>query len=223
MPASMISAPTGGRPKVIGKSIAMVATVPMPGRTPTKVPTRAPSRQNRTLYGLDATWKPIQRFARRSDMAYSPQSVEARTEVERQVEQVDEQQHAKQSHQRRGDRAFDPAHFRRSEDRDHERQKCCGDQAERPDHGGKAENSDNDEGWTAYFVLFDRRPVDKDTIDGDGGAEGCKNKREQPRRCAGAEGKTALPRYLCGRDQGQRRQHGEGDAAIKVPRSMHGH
>jgi hypothetical protein len=38
MPASMISAPTGGKPNVIGNSIAMVATVPMPGRTPTKVP-----------------------------------------------------------------------------------------------------------------------------------------------------------------------------------------
>src|SRR5262249_8104561 len=137
MPASMMRAPTGGRPNVIGKSLAMVATVPMPGRTPTKVPTRAPSRQNRTLYRLDATWKPIQRFARRSDMAYSPQSVEARPKLERQVEQVDEQQHAKQRHQRRGDRAFDPAHFRRSEDRDHESQKCCGDQAERPDQGGK--------------------------------------------------------------------------------------
>src|SRR5262249_21527332 len=158
MPASMISAPTGGRPKVIGSSIAMVATEPTPGSTPTKVPTNAPSRQNRILNGLAATWKPIQRFARRSDMTYSPpSSVEARPKLERQVEQVDEQQHAKQRHQRRGDRAFDPPHFRGSEDRDHERQKRCGDQSERPDHGGEAENSDNDERRTADFVLLDRR------------------------------------------------------------------
>src|SRR6516162_6228738 len=194
MPASMISAPTGGRPKVIGSSIAMVATEPMPGRTPTKVPTSAPSRQNRILNGLAATWKPSQRFARRSDMTYSPpESGEARPKLERQVEQVDEQQHAKQSHQRPGDKAFDPSHFRRSEDRDHERQKCCGDKPERPDHGGKAENSDNDEGRAAYLVLFDRRPFRKDAADRHGGAEGCENEREQPRCRAGAEGETALP------------------------------
>ena len=51
MPASMISAPTGGSPKVIGSSMAMVATVPMPGKTPTSVPTSAPSRQNSTFMG----------------------------------------------------------------------------------------------------------------------------------------------------------------------------
>ena len=45
----MISAPTGGRPKVIGSSMATVATVPMPGSTPTSVPTNAPSRQKPIL------------------------------------------------------------------------------------------------------------------------------------------------------------------------------
>src|SRR3979490_1179432 len=121
MPASMISAPTGGSPNVTGNSIAMVATVPMPGRTPTRVPTRAPSRQNRILYGLAATWKPIQRFARRSDMTYPPQS-EARPELEGEVEQIDEQADAERRHDHRCNKAFEPAHFRRSEDRDHERQ-----------------------------------------------------------------------------------------------------
>src|SRR5262245_58234240 len=71
MPASIISAPTGGRPKVIGKSIATVATVPMPGKTPTSVPTSAPSRQNRMFCQCDATWKPIARFASSSDMTTS--------------------------------------------------------------------------------------------------------------------------------------------------------
>ena len=60
MPASMISAPTGGRPKVIGSSIAMVATEPMPGSTPIRVPTSAPIRQNMMLYGWAATPKPSQ-------------------------------------------------------------------------------------------------------------------------------------------------------------------
>src|SRR5947208_14293294 len=115
MPASMISAPTGGRPKVIGSSIAMVATVPMPGSTPTTVPTSAPSKQNSTLYGLAATWKPIQRFASRSDMTH-PASVVARPELERQIEQIDEQQHAEPRHHHGCDQALEPAHFRRSED-----------------------------------------------------------------------------------------------------------
>ena len=45
MPASMISAPTGATLKVIGSSIAMVASGPMPGSTPIKVPTETPIMQ----------------------------------------------------------------------------------------------------------------------------------------------------------------------------------
>jgi hypothetical protein len=51
MPASMISAPTGGSPKVIGSNIAMVATDPIPGSTPIRVPTSAPIRQKITFIG----------------------------------------------------------------------------------------------------------------------------------------------------------------------------
>src|SRR5215510_2286598 len=97
MPASMISAPTGGRPKVIGSSIAMVAT--------------EPTEQNVEWIGRDLEAHPEVREKVRHDLL-TPESVEARPKLERQVEQVDEQQHAEQSHQRRGDRAFDPPHFR---------------------------------------------------------------------------------------------------------------
>src|SRR5215470_18072694 len=72
MPASMISAPTGGRPKVIGKSIAMVATEPMPGSTPIRVPTSAPIMTNNMFIGEKATPKPNARFWRRSDMTAIP-------------------------------------------------------------------------------------------------------------------------------------------------------
>ena len=48
----MISAPTGGSPKVIGNSMATVATVPIPGNTPTSVPTIAPIRQKRMFMGM---------------------------------------------------------------------------------------------------------------------------------------------------------------------------
>jgi hypothetical protein len=47
----MISAPTGGRPNVIGSSIAMVASGPMPGSTPISVPTRAPTRHRKMFIG----------------------------------------------------------------------------------------------------------------------------------------------------------------------------
>jgi hypothetical protein len=41
----MMRAETGGRWKVMGSSIEMVAIGPMPGSTPIRVPTRAPMRQ----------------------------------------------------------------------------------------------------------------------------------------------------------------------------------
>jgi hypothetical protein len=44
MPASMMSAVTGGSAYVAGSSIAIVATGPMPGSTPISVPTSAPMK-----------------------------------------------------------------------------------------------------------------------------------------------------------------------------------
>src|SRR5215813_4074398 len=61
--------------------------------------------------GRDLKAHPEVREKVRHDLL-TPESVEARPKLERQVEQVDEQQHAKQRHQRPGDRAFDPPHFR---------------------------------------------------------------------------------------------------------------
>ena len=45
MPASMISAETGGKPNVIGSSMAIVAVGPRPGNTPIRVPRKTPSKQ----------------------------------------------------------------------------------------------------------------------------------------------------------------------------------
>src|SRR5689334_24676178 len=90
MPASMISAPTGGRPKVIGNSIATVAMVPMPGSTPTSVPTSAPIRQSRRLIGEKATPKPSARLENRSNIAPS-RNQESRKQRHRQPQHVREQ------------------------------------------------------------------------------------------------------------------------------------
>ena len=45
MPASMMSAVTGSKLKVIGSSMAIVAVGPIPGRTPTSVPSSTPTKQ----------------------------------------------------------------------------------------------------------------------------------------------------------------------------------
>ena len=50
----MISDDTGGNLNVSGITIAIVATAPMPGSTPIKVPTKTPVRQNRRFAGVTA-------------------------------------------------------------------------------------------------------------------------------------------------------------------------
>src|SRR5262252_2511912 len=64
MPASMISAPTGGSPKVTGSSIVIVAMGPMPGSTPISVPTRHPRKQSPRLCSVKATENPSSRLER---------------------------------------------------------------------------------------------------------------------------------------------------------------
>ena len=78
----MISAPTGGRPKVIGNNIATVAMVPIPGNTPTRVPTSAPIRHSSRLIGVKATPKPRARFEKSSAITPSLDQ-ETREELQR--------------------------------------------------------------------------------------------------------------------------------------------
>src|SRR5688500_3097519 len=61
MPASMIKAPVGSRPYVIGSSRATVIAGPIPGRTPTAVPTITPMRARSRLSGVAAVAKPSSR------------------------------------------------------------------------------------------------------------------------------------------------------------------
>src|SRR5687767_3662573 len=58
MPASMISEATASNSKVIGSRSATVAVGPMPGSTPTAVPSVTPSRQIRMLEGWSAVSRP---------------------------------------------------------------------------------------------------------------------------------------------------------------------
>src|SRR5687768_11926613 len=75
MPASMISAPTGGRLNVIGSSMAMAASGPMPGSTPTSVPTITPMKQYIRLIGETAVLNPSVRLGKcsaRNSMSVAP-------------------------------------------------------------------------------------------------------------------------------------------------------
>src|SRR2546423_10722067 len=58
MPASMMSAVAGWSAKVDGNSKAIARTGPIPGSTPTIVPTSTPTKHARRLPGVSATANP---------------------------------------------------------------------------------------------------------------------------------------------------------------------
>src|SRR5215210_6371429 len=66
MPASMMRADTGGTLNVIGSSIAIVASGPMPGNTPISVPRKQPMKQNHRFCSVNATPNPSDRLASKS-------------------------------------------------------------------------------------------------------------------------------------------------------------
>src|SRR6476661_3670035 len=62
MPASMMIACVALSPKVTGNRMEMPASGPMPGSTPTSVPTRQPRNAYHALAGCKATEKPRYRL-----------------------------------------------------------------------------------------------------------------------------------------------------------------
>src|SRR3954452_17715293 len=68
MPASMMSAPVGSKPNVIGSSIAIVAIGPTPGSTPISVPTMQPTKQRKMLLSVSATPNPIPRLPKKASI-----------------------------------------------------------------------------------------------------------------------------------------------------------
>src|SRR5215813_6746843 len=63
-PPSIRMAPTGFIPNVSGSKIEMVASGPMPGSTPTMLPTSTPTKHHMMFCGSKATPKPYQRSVR---------------------------------------------------------------------------------------------------------------------------------------------------------------
>src|SRR5918992_1905774 len=84
----MISAGTGSRLNVIGSSIAMVASGPIPGSTPIIVPAKTPMQQYIRFFSESATSKPRYRFGK--SCWSSLMSHVSPPERERQPDAVDE-------------------------------------------------------------------------------------------------------------------------------------
>src|SRR5712691_11667477 len=122
MPASMIRPESGSRWKVSGKSIAMVAIGPMPGRTPISVPISAPASAKPRLAGVAATPKPVARLSRSSIGS------KIRPDGNRQSEPLDEDRPGQDDQAKRRGEHFprlDPARRKapdpdQQQDRDHE-------------------------------------------------------------------------------------------------------
>src|ERR1700752_5299023 len=72
MPASMIMAEAGGRPKVNGSSMATVVSGEMPGSTPTNVPIITPAKQKSRFCQLAAVARPSARLSNSSTQLSSP-------------------------------------------------------------------------------------------------------------------------------------------------------
>src|SRR5215467_13541824 len=91
MPASMMSADTGGSVKVIGSSIAIVADGPIPGSTPIRVPTSTPMKQYQRFCRLRATLKPSARWGKYCERKSIAPSSLPRPQRKRQAQLVYEQ------------------------------------------------------------------------------------------------------------------------------------
>src|SRR4051812_485327 len=124
MPASMISAPVGSRPKVIGSRMAMVAMGPTPGSTPISVPMRQPTKHSRMLTGSGTVPMPGTSTGTRLRTVEKPRASFEKRSMPASADQQDgngqaqddlEQQDAKRRHHHGEDHGLDPAHFIRRE------------------------------------------------------------------------------------------------------------
>src|SRR6476661_5856551 len=218
MPASMISAPTGGRPKVIGSSIATVAMVPMPGSTPTSVPTSAPIRHSPRLIGVKATPKPRARLEKRSAITPSLNQ-ETRKELQRQPECVGEEQAAADRQADADDDGFLPPRLRRSHSRNQEGDERRDDEAQRTDSHRKAKDRQRNEKWPPPMIFRNVRALKHETHHRNPCAKEQQKASEHARRRAGAEGKPAHSLQVARRPEGEGCDRHKGKPANKILRA----
>src|SRR5262252_6766695 len=131
MPASMMSADTGGSVKVIGSSIAIVADGPMPGSTPINVPTITPMKQYHVFWRLRATLKPSVRWGKCcAKNSISPSSLPG-PQRERQSQPVHEQRDGERDQYGGQEDHFLPAERLPAQGTDDDQDRARHDQSER--------------------------------------------------------------------------------------------
>src|SRR3954469_7373172 len=189
MPASMISAPTGGSPNVIGSSIATVAMVPMPGSTPTSVPTSAPIRHSNRLIGVKATPKPRARLEKSSVIAPSLNQ-ETREELQRQPERIGEKQTATDRQADADDDGFLPLGLRRAQRGNDEARECGEHETQGADRDGEGNDGERHEQRAAPRIDRDVLALIQKPHQSDGGAQPEQQHREHPGSGPGAERKS---------------------------------
>src|SRR5712671_3706377 len=186
MPASMIKAPTGGRPNVMGSSMATVAMVPMPGSTPTSVPTSAPIRHSRRLTGVNATPKPRARLEKSSAIAPSLNQ-KTREKLQWQPERIREKQTAADGQANSDNDGFLPSRLRRAQRRNHEACECRDHQTERPDRDCEGKNGERDEQRASPSIGRQMRAIGQKADHGNAGTQRQQQHPEHAGRSPGAE------------------------------------
>src|SRR3954447_10320018 len=219
MPASMISAPTGGRPKVIGSSIATVAMVPMPGNTPTSVPTSAPIRQSIRLIGVKATPKPSARLEKSSAITPSLNQ-ETGEQLQRQPQRIGEKQAAADGEAGADNDGFLPVRFGGAKRRNQEACHRRDHQTQRADGERKGNNRERDEQRSAPVVLREMRAFKQNARQRHAGAKQQQQHGEHARRGSGAERETVHALQVAGGPQGKQRDRHHGNAADEILRPL---
>src|SRR5215217_2148532 len=157
MPASMIRAPTGSRPKVIGKRMAMVAIGPTPGSTPISVPTMQPRKHRARFCSERATERPSPRLEMISDIAPSDVDRGAGDDQDRHrlVQRIAEQADAERGYDDREDDKLPRARLVRGVAADDERERAGDDEPELADREAEGDDPERHEYWAAKGPFFE--------------------------------------------------------------------
>ena len=219
----MISAPTGGRPKVIGSSIAIVATGADARQHADQRADQRAEQAEPDIVGVRGDREAEREIVEEDRIMVAVLRHECRPKLERQLQQIDEQHDAECRHHRRRDQAFDPAHLARAEDRDQEGREGGGHEAERRHddalhHGREGDDGREHEGRTAQREFLDRRTVGQEPGRHDDAADHAEQAREQPRRGARTEGDALHAAEVTRRPERNDRQRDQRQAAPEVAR-----
>src|SRR3954468_16328381 len=164
MPASMISELRGASPYVAGSSIAMVATGPMPGSTPMRVPSRHPARQKNRFCAVAAAANPTIRLLTMS-MSAAP---EYRQRLPQAIDKDDDTEQRERDGER--DRLL-PFGVARREGADQRHNESGGGEAGALDQHREHKHGDKNHEARVPPAGCDRRTVDRDRPQPDRGAE----------------------------------------------------